>query len=159
MLARRLRFTPIPAPKQPIAKIDLPVARHSVARLFTYIKLSPMHPHLFTRVDKDATLVKFGIRDLNELAIHTIKEQLADLTDGIGPIELRLDFEGIESMGSSALAMLVSINRKVARDDGHAIVLNVAPHLVELFQLTRLDTILDIRPRQVDGLKPTRALA
>jgi len=118
-----------------------------------------MHPHLFTRVDKDATLVKFAIRDLNDLAIHAIKEQLTDLADGIGPIELRLDFEGIESMGSSALAMLVSINRKVARDDGHAIVLNVAPHLVELFQLTRLDTILDIRPRQVDGLKPTRALA
>jgi anti-anti-sigma factor len=118
-----------------------------------------MHPHLFTRADKDATLVKFAVRDLNELALHTIKEQLTDLADGSGPIKLRLDFEGIESMGSSALAMLVSINRKVAKNNGHVVVFNVADHLVELFRLTRLDTILDIRRRPVNALNPTRALA
>jgi anti-anti-sigma factor len=121
--------------------------------------MNPMHPHLFTRVGKDATLVKLAIRDLDEPAIHSVKEQLTDLAGGIGPIELRLDFERIESMGSSALAMLVSINRKVAKNDGHVIVFNVADHLVKLFQLTRLDTILDIRSRRGDGRNPTRASA
>ena len=118
-----------------------------------------MHPHFFTRLGKDATLVKFAIRDLDEQAIHSVKEQLTGLADDIGPIELRLDFEGIESMGSTALAMLISINRKVAKNDGHVIVLNVADHLVELFQLTRLDTILDVRARQADSLNPMKALA
>src|SRR5882724_7539097 len=118
-----------------------------------------MHPHLFTRVGQDATLVKFAVRDLDEQAAHSVKEQLMDLAGGIGPIELRLDFEGIESMGSTALAMLVGINRKVAKGNGHVIVLNVADHLLELFHLTRLDTILDIRPRRVNGLNLPRASA
>lgn len=118
-----------------------------------------MHPHLFTRVGKDATLVKFAIRDLDEQAIHSVKEHFADVAGRLGPKVLHLDFAEVESMGSTALAMLVSINRRVARNDGHVTVLNVADHLVELFQLTRLDTILDIRPRRVDSLNPTRALA
>jgi anti-anti-sigma factor len=117
-----------------------------------------MH-QLLTRVDEDTTVVKFAFRDLNDLAVHAIKDQVTNLADGVGPIELRLDFEGIESMGSSALAMLVSINRKVSKADGHVIVLNVPPHLFELFQLTRLDTILDVRPRRGGDLHSTRALA
>ena len=140
-------------------QINLLDAAHAVVRLFTYIQLNPMHPQLFTRVGKDAMLVKFAIRDLDEQATHSVKERLMDLAAGIGPIELRLDFEGIESMGSTALAMLVGINRKVAKDNGHVIVLNVADHLVELFHLTRLDTILDIRPRRVNGLNLPRASA
>jgi anti-anti-sigma factor len=130
-----------------------------------------MHPHLFTRLgkdatlvkfavhDKDATLVKFAVRDLDEQAIHSVKEQLTDVAGGSGPIEIHLDFDEVQSMGSTALAMLVSINRKVARNDGHVTVFNVADHLVELFQLTRLDTILDIRPRRVNDLNATRASA
>src|SRR5260370_30387982 len=160
-LAQRLLPRSIPLPKRQSAgfEIDLFQAPQSAVTFFTYIQQSPMHPHLIARVTKDATLVKFAIGDLDEHAIHSVKEQLTELAGGIGPIELRLDFEKIETMGSSALAMLVSINRKVARNDGHVIVLNVADHLVKLFKLTRLDTILDIRPRRGDGLHPTRALA
>src|ERR1700676_2682427 len=83
----------------PIA--NLLQAPQSVVRFFTYIQQSPMHPHLFTRVCKNPTVVNFAIRDLADQAIHSVKEQLTDLADGTGPIELRLDFEGIESMGSS----------------------------------------------------------
>src|SRR5579859_6710152 len=101
-----------------------------------------MHLQLFTRVSaKDTTLIKFNVRQLNETVAHALREQLADLINGMGPPELHLDFADVDSMCSTVLALLVSINRKLCRNTGHVVLFNVARPLAELFQLTRLDTI------------------
>src|SRR5579864_6852343 len=114
-----------------------------MARLLSAHPLNPlssisMQPHLLTRVcTKGATLVTFTIRHLDEKTTQAVKQQLMDLAAGIGPHELHLDFEKVDSMGSTALAMLVALSRNLSRGKGHVVLINVADHLVELFQLTR----------------------
>jgi anti-anti-sigma factor len=116
-----------------------------------------MHAHLFTRVSNDAALVTLAVPHLDDSTTHSVKDRLTDLADRVGPKELHLDFAAVESMGSTAMAMLVSINRKMAIGKGHLVLVNVADHLVELFKLTRLDTLIDIRPTRTGELAPTGA--
>jgi anti-anti-sigma factor len=157
-----------PAAAQPLKRVAL--GRRIVARNMPsdYLAinthppspLSSMHPHLFTyATSKGVTLIRFTVRHLDDDTTHAARLHLFDLISDFGPRELRLDLAAVDSMGSTALAMLVGINRRLARDKGHVVLLNVADHLVELMQLTRLDTILDIRPLRGDAPPPGKATA
>jgi anti-anti-sigma factor len=117
-----------------------------------------MHSHLLTRVCNGADLVTFALAH-DDSTTHSVKERLTDLADRIGPRELHLDFAAVESMCSTAMAMLVGINRKVANGKGHLVLFNVTDHLVELFNLTRLYTLIDIRPNRPGKIAPTGAFA
>jgi anti-anti-sigma factor len=119
-----------------------------------------MHPQLFTYASKKGfTLIRFAVRHLDEKTVHAASQQVSDLLSDLGPRELRLDLAIVDSMCSTALAMLVGINRRVVKDKGHVVLLNLADHLVALLQLTRLDTILDIRPRPPEAPTPAKATA
>jgi anti-anti-sigma regulatory factor len=79
-----------------------------------------MHSHLLTRVCNDAALITFAFPHLDDSTTHSVKDRLTDLADCVRPNELHLDFAAVESMCSTAMAMLVGINRKVANGKGHS---------------------------------------
>jgi anti-anti-sigma factor len=89
---------------------------------------------------------------LGENSLATTREKLISFADDVGAGELRLDFSQIEYLGSAGLGVLVSLHRRLAQKDGHLALDNLAPDLVKLFRLTRLDTILDIRPAAAESL-------
>lgn len=89
---------------------------------------------------------------LGETCLQASREKLQAFADNVGAGELRLDFSQIEYLGSSGLGVLVSLHRQMAQKDGHLVLDNLAPDLVELFKLTRLDTILDVRPAEAESL-------
>jgi anti-sigma B factor antagonist len=63
-----------------------------------------------------------------------------------GPQHLDLDLAGVVFLSSIALAQLVALHRKAASAGGSLVLRNARPDISRVFELTRLDRILDIEP-------------
>jgi len=74
-----------------------------------------------------------GVRDAVDRA--------ADRLDARG---VRLDFAAVEYVESRELGALVVLNRKVTAAGGKLALVNVGPFVAGVFNVTRLDTILDV---------------
>jgi anti-anti-sigma factor len=102
----------------------------------------------------DVAVVKFGTRSLEETTIHTIESQLCTLVDEFGHGKLHFDFSDIHALTSTGLGKLVTLHKKVRNKGGSLSLHNVNPLVYELFEVTRLNTLLDIR-RHDQGAGPT----
>ncbi|MBY0528555.1 MAG: STAS domain-containing protein [Gemmataceae bacterium] len=80
-----------------------------------------------------------------EAAIQATSAQLSQLIyDGVR--YLVLDLGGASYLGSSmALAMLIQLQKLIETDDGVLVLRNPSAQTNELFQITRLSEIFDIR--------------
>ncbi|MFM7138167.1 MAG: STAS domain-containing protein, partial [Planctomycetota bacterium] len=63
-----------------------------------------------------------------------------------------LDFEGVELLSSAALGKLITFDRKVKTSKGRLKMCGVAPGILEVFQVTKLDKVFDIRPDAAKAL-------
>jgi anti-anti-sigma factor len=101
-----------------------------------------------TRPAEDLTVVALPELCLAEASLRRPREQLIALADGIGDGELHLDFSEVTYLDSTALAALVALHRRAEQTHGRLVCCNLAADLLKLFRLTRLDTILDVRPKE-----------
>ena len=79
-------------------------------------------------------------------ALQATRSQLLALADSVVDGALELDFTHVDYLGSDALAVLLTVHRRAALAKGRLALRRLAPYVYELFQLTRLDTVLDVRP-------------
>lgn len=108
--------------------------------------MSEPHELLLARTADGVTTVTLPPRALSEDCIEKSRERLMALADRVLDGELHLDCARIDYLGSISLGLLVALHRRVALTKGHLVLLNVPPDLVGVFRLTRLDSILDVRP-------------
>ena len=59
--------------------------------------------------------------------------------------ELQMDMENIEYISSAGLRVLLAAFKKMKAKDGHMIVSNVNDDVMEVFEITGFNEILDIR--------------
>jgi anti-sigma B factor antagonist len=104
---------------------------------------------LVTHPADGVTVVSFSEYALAEASREATREKLYALVEATGQGELRLDFAQIGYLDSSALAVLVTLHRRMTQSEGNLVLEKLAPYLVELFKLTRLDTVLNIQPAEV----------
>ncbi len=85
------------------------------------------------------------LRHLNEFTSDEVRADVLRLAGRKKADELHLDCREVHSITSAGLGMTVGLNRHL-RDHGVRLVLcNVRDELVDLFRVTRLDTLLDVR--------------
>jgi anti-anti-sigma factor len=77
--------------------------------------------------------------------VRETANRLATQLDGLGGAEARLDFGAVEYIESRELGALVVLNRKVRDAGGRLALVNVRPFVAGVLEVTRLDTILDVR--------------
>jgi anti-anti-sigma factor len=58
---------------------------------------------------------------------------------------LTLDFSNVEYLTSLGLAMLLTLRKRLAEGGRRLAILNLQPHVYEVFSATRLDTVFDVR--------------
>jgi anti-anti-sigma factor len=68
-------------------------------------------------------------------------------------VELRqrhliLDFSNVEYLTSLGLAMLLTLRKRLAEGGRRLAILNLQPHVYEVFSVTRLDTVFDVRQQE-----------
>jgi anti-anti-sigma factor len=74
-------------------------------------------------------------------------QALPALIDDLGRSDVALDFENVLFLSSIGLAILLTINKQLQAEGGRLTLVNVHPHVQEIFAVTRLTTVLEILPR------------
>jgi anti-anti-sigma factor len=93
------------------------------------------------------TRVYFTGRDvsLDETNTEVISEKLSRLVEEKGRIRLILDMGNVTYLTSSSLGMLLHLHRKLQSASGRLALVNVQPQIYEIFAVTNLVRLLDVR--------------
>jgi len=103
-------------------------------------------PRLDISTDADRTVVHFvNCTSLNEFNADLIGKQLLALGDGQPGKKVTLDLGPIEYLTSTVLGHLVALHKRLAMVGGRLIIENARPTVRNIFHITILDQVLDIR--------------
>ncbi len=93
-----------------------------------------------------ATVARFNDKKiLDESIIQLIGEQLFSLVDDDGRNKIVLDFTNVDYLSSAALGKLITLDKKVKAAQGKLRLCCIHPDIYEVFEITRLNKIFDIR--------------
>jgi len=101
----------------------------------------------------DVSVVTFRDRKiLDEAAIQELGSELFALVEVDNRKTILLDFAGVEFLSSAALGKLITFDRKVKTSKGRLKMCGIAPGILEVFQVTKLNKVFDIRPDAGEAL-------
>lgn len=81
---------------------------------------------------------------LDAVTIERISANLKDLIDERGEDRFVFDLSLVTYLSSSALGMLIGIQRRVAQTGARLKLCGISEDIMEVFQITKLDTVFDI---------------
>jgi anti-sigma B factor antagonist len=84
--------------------------------------------------------------------IESLGDELTGLVLNEKKNMLLLNFDSVEFMSSAALNKLISLNKKVKDSAGQLKLCCLRPEIGEVFKITRLDRVFDIRKDEAAGL-------
>lgn len=100
------------------------------------------------------SIVRFVDKKIVDSAsIEQLGEELNSLVAVDNRNVLLLNFEGVEFMSSAALNKLISLNNNVKKAQGRLKLCNLRAEIKEVFTITRLDRVFDIRKSEIDALE------
>jgi anti-sigma B factor antagonist len=107
----------------------------------------PLRPPSKEEAANEVTVVHFtgGKVSLDEKTLPYVRDQLDALTEEPGHSRLVLDFGNVVYVAGRALGMLVGLHKKLLGAGRRLTVRNLHPQIYEVFVVTRLDKLLDLR--------------
>jgi anti-anti-sigma factor len=93
--------------------------------------------------------IKLRFPRLGWTEVDALGDQLLRLADGEAGRGLFLDLADVEFLTAALLGKLVTLHLKVRQRGGKLTLLNVNPFVYEIFAVTQLIHIINIRPRLV----------
>ncbi len=101
----------------------------------------------------DVTVVHFrDQRIIEDLGIQEMGQELFHLVEGEGRKKLVLNFSAGGFMSSAALGKLITLDKKVKKQGGVLKLCSIRPEIYEVFAITRLDRLFDIKQDESDAL-------
>jgi anti-sigma B factor antagonist len=95
----------------------------------------------------DAAVVTLTRESLGDPTAQVVGGLLLHLAEGPGRRRLLVDVGELPYLTGTWLGKLVTLHQRVQGRGGHLAVVNVPPAVYELFEATRLHTVLDVRPQ------------
>ena len=101
----------------------------------------------------DVTVVKFVDKKiLDEAGIQELGAELFGLVEQDNRRSIVLNFSDVEFLSSAALGKLITLDRKVKAAKGRLKMSNIRPEVFEVFQITKLNKVFDIRGEEAEAL-------
>jgi anti-sigma B factor antagonist len=101
----------------------------------------------------DVTVVRFVDRKvLDEESILELGKELFDLVEVQNRRQLLLNFTNVEFISSATLGKLIVLDRKVKTAKGRLRMCQIRPEILEVFRITKLDKVFDIRDAEAEAL-------
>jgi anti-sigma B factor antagonist len=101
----------------------------------------------------DVSVVRFMDRKLVESGnIQEVAQELFGLVEKEQRKNLLLDFSTLDFLSSEALGKLISLERLVKRQQGKLKLSNIRPEIYEVFTITKLNRVFDIRDNEAEAL-------
>ena len=102
----------------------------------------------------DVAVVAFNDKKiLDEASIQELGSELFGLVELQQGKGILLDFANVEFLSSAALGKLITLDRKVKAAKGKLKMCNIRPEIFEVFQITKLNKVFDIRKDEADAIK------
>jgi anti-sigma B factor antagonist len=97
------------------------------------------------RVVDGISIIRFRSSHILEaVTIDRIASRLKELVDAAPGGRFVVDFDQVTYLSSSALGMLISLQRRVAQRKAQLKLAGIRDDVMEVFQITKLDTVFDI---------------
>ena len=94
----------------------------------------------------DVTIVEFIDRNiLDEGNIQAIGEELGAIIDAAPQPRLLISFANVDHLSSAALGTLITVNNKIKARGGRLVLANIDEQIFDVFRITRLDRLFQIR--------------
>jgi len=126
-------------------------------QVFVARSVTPMteqQSHLSVAERDDIHIVEFSDRKiLEEMSIAEIGDELSALVSGNANIKMLLSFRNVEHLSSAALGMLIKLHKQVKDGSGQLRLTEINPQIYEVFKITRLNKLFDIRTSREDALE------
>ena len=101
----------------------------------------------------NVTLVRFADRKIIDAAsIQELGDELFQLVEKDGLVNIILNFANVEFLSSAALNKLIMLEKKVKAHRGKLRLCNLRPEIFEVFAITRLNALFDIKATESDAL-------
>ena len=101
----------------------------------------------------DVSVVRFVDRKiLDELNIQELGQELFQLVEEDNKTRLLLNFQHVEFLSSAALGKLITLDKKVKAHGGKMKLSNIRPEIYEVFAITKLNKLFDIKDDEADAL-------
>ena len=101
----------------------------------------------------DVTVVHFRdhkiIEDIN---IQELGQEMFRLVETDGRHRLLLDFASVDFLSSAALGKLITLDKKMKAHGGILKLSNIRAEIYEVFAITKLNRLFDIRKDEADAL-------
>ena len=101
----------------------------------------------------NVTVVRFIDRKIiDEAPISELGEELFALIESEGKDAILLNFSDVEFLSSAALGKLITLDKKVKAGGGQLKLCNIRPQIYEVFAITKLNKLFDIREDEAAAL-------
>jgi len=111
------------------------------------------HQRLSVQMVADVSIVTFIDRKiLDEANIQELGRELFHLVEEEQRKKLLLNFSNVEFLSSAALGKLITLDKKVKKAGGQLKLSNIRPEIYEVFAITRLNRLFDIKDDEADAL-------
>ncbi|MHC4406231.1 MAG: STAS domain-containing protein [Planctomycetota bacterium] len=101
----------------------------------------------------DVTVVHFrDQRIIEDISIQEMGQELFHLVESEGRSKLVLNFSSVGFLSSAALGKLITLDKKVKAKGGKLKLCSIRPEIYEVFAITRLDRLFDIKNDEDDAL-------
>ncbi len=113
----------------------------------------PVHRRVEVSEIGDVTVVRFVDRKiLDPSNIQELGDELFGLVEKDNRKSLLLNFSRVEFLSSAALNKLIILDRKVKSHSGRLKLCDLRPEIQEVFVITRLNQLFDIREDEAEAL-------
>lgn len=101
----------------------------------------------------DVTVVRFRDRKIiDDMNIQELGQELFRLIENDDRRRLLLNFSAVDFLSSAALGKLITLEKKVKTHGGTMKLSNIRPEIYEVFAITKLDRLFDIKEDEADAL-------
>lgn len=101
----------------------------------------------------DVTVVRFVDRKiLDEANIQELGQELFHLVEKEDRLRLLLNFATVDFLSSAALGKLITLDKKIKARGGKLKLSNIRPEIYEVFMITNLNKLFDIKDDEADAL-------
>ena len=113
----------------------------------------PTHKRIDVSKVGDVTVVKFVDKKiLDEAGILELGSELFSLIEHDNRRSIVLNFDNVDFLSSAALGKLITLDRKVKSAQGRLKMSNIRPEILEVFQITKLNKVFDIRGEEAEAI-------
>jgi anti-sigma B factor antagonist len=101
----------------------------------------------------DVTVVRFRDRKIIEdINIQELGQELFQLVEEERREKLLLNFLSVDFLSSAALGKLITLDKKMKVAGGTLKLSNIRPEIYEVFTITKLNRLFDIKEDEADAL-------